>query len=123
MSKQLQITLSDDWFRWVEDEAIHRGQSESELFEDALSAFLAELQANVQRLEDEAFHRKRLTTALEAVFNDSQRITRRKWANSTIYCGLEQSQLCIRGTNPDNLWHPWTITDEDWYADDWEVVE
>lgn len=65
----------------------------------------------------------KLTDALEDVFDGHQRITRRKWANPTIYCGLEQSQLCIRGTNPDNLWHPWTLTDEDYFSDDWEIVE
>lgn len=63
--------------------------------------------------------------ALAAVFNSDARITRRTWNNRAIYCYMEQSQLCIRGFNRegDTLPHPWTITDEDYFADDWEVVE
>lgn len=123
MSKQLEITLSDEWCQWVEDEAIHRGQSESELFEDALAAFLAQLQADVKRLQDEAFHRKNLSATLPAVFNDKQRITRRVWANSKVYVELHQSLLCLKGHPDDRLWHPWTIHESDFFADDWEVVE
>lgn len=67
----------------------------------------------------------KFSEALAAVFDDSARITRRKWNNRAIYCYVEQSQLCIRGFNRegDTLPHPWVITDEDFYATDWEAVK
>lgn len=65
----------------------------------------------------------KLTDALEDVFDGHQRITRRKWANSTIYCGLEESKLCIKGVDSDGQWHPWCISEEDYFSDDWEIVE
>lgn len=66
--------------------------------------------------------------ALALVFNSSARITRRTWANPTIYCSLVDDRLCIAGgLSADNkdphLPHPWTVTGEDFYATDWEVVE
>lgn len=128
MSKQLKITLSDEWYNWVEGEAIHRGQSESELFEDALTAFLAKLQADVEQLQQDAFHQKGFPAGLEAIFRDSARVTRRTWANPSIYCSLVDDGLCIIGGLPadgkdPHLPHPWTVTGEDFYATDWEVVD
>ena len=64
-----------------------------------------------------------LPEALEFTFNDSARITRIIWRNRAIYCGLEDNKLCIKGHPNDGLWHPWTLTEEDWFAEDWEVVE
>jgi hypothetical protein len=64
-----------------------------------------------------------LPEALESIFNHSARITRTIWRNRNIYCGLEEGRLCIKGWPDDGKWHPWTITEEDYYAADWEVVE
>lgn len=64
-----------------------------------------------------------LPEALPLVFDSNARITRRAWVNSSIFIELYQSQLCIKGHSDDELWHPWTITESDWFADDWEVVE
>lgn len=61
--------------------------------------------------------------ALTEVFNNHQRVTRRVWNNPAVYVGLEQAQLCIKGHPNDGLWHPWTITESDWFSEDWEVVE
>lgn len=66
--------------------------------------------------------------ALELVFNDNQRITRRAWNNRSIYCSLVEQRLCITGGIPAdgqdrNKPHPWTITESDWFSDDWEVCE
>ena len=66
--------------------------------------------------------------ALSAVFNDSDRVTRAHWNNRRIYIDAVESQLCIVGfadasAKDDGLPHPWTVTEQDYYADDWEVVE
>lgn len=67
-----------------------------------------------------------LLEALGAVFESNQRIRRRLWS-SRIVVGLENNALCIKGyssTGPDDgLWHPWTVTESDYFSDDWEVVE
>lgn len=67
-----------------------------------------------------------LLEALGAVFESNQHIHRRLWS-AQVVVGLEDSILCIRGfssTGPDDgKWHPWTITESDYFADDWEVVE
>lgn len=64
--------------------------------------------------------------ALAAVFNDGKRIRRSIWS-SKIFVGVEVYQLCIKGfssSGPDDgKWHPWTITESDYFADDWEIVE
>lgn len=64
--------------------------------------------------------------SLGAVFESGQRIRRRIWS-SRVVVGLENSILCIRGFSSggpdDGKWHPWTITESDYFADDWEVVE
>lgn len=66
------------------------------------------------------------TEALSAIFNDNKRAQRRLWSRS-IFVGLEHQILCIKGfshSGPDDgKWHPWTITESDYFADDWEVVE
>lgn len=65
--------------------------------------------------------------ALHAVFHANARITRRKWANRAIYCLLDSGLLCLKGFQyggvDDGKSHPWTITEEDYFADDWEVVD
>lgn len=66
------------------------------------------------------------TDALAAVFNDAHRIRRRIWS-SRVMVGVEGFQLCIKGfssSGPDDgLWHPWVVTESDFFADDWEVME
>lgn len=67
------------------------------------------------------------TQVLSAVFNDADHITRRAWNNHAIYILLEDGKLCIKGydaTKPDDgLPHPLIVTEQDYYAEDWEVVE
>lgn len=64
--------------------------------------------------------------ALSAVFNDSDRVTRAHWNNRAIYVEVVDEQLCIRGFyaggKDDGLPHPWVITSQDYFADDWEVI-
>lgn len=63
---------------------------------------------------------------LSAIFNDNARARRRIWS-SRVFVGLEGGILSIKGfcsTGPDDgKWHPWVVTESDFYADDWEVVE
>jgi hypothetical protein len=63
---------------------------------------------------------------LHAIFSDNRRARRRIWS-SRIFVGMENGVLCIKGfssTGPDDgLWHPWTVTESDYFADDWEVIE
>ena len=61
--------------------------------------------------------------ALNQVFTSNARIARRVWNNSSIYCHVVQMQLCITGVDADGKPHPWQITESDYFADDWEVVE
>ena len=67
------------------------------------------------------------TQALSAIFDDSARVTRRTWNNRRVYCSAVEQQLCITGfssSEPDDgKPHPWVVTESDYYADDWEVVE
>lgn len=70
----------------------------------------------------------KLLPALELVFGDNQRITRRAWNNRSIYCSLVEQRLCITGGIPadgqdGNKPHPWTITESDFFSDDWEALE
>lgn len=64
--------------------------------------------------------------ALSAIFNDDKRVRRAFWSTRVIV-GLEDSLLCIKGfssSGPDDgKWHPWTITESDFYADDWEILD
>lgn len=64
-----------------------------------------------------------LNDALQHVFHESKRITRRVWNNPRIYCSLVDARLCITGVDADGKPHPWTVTESDWFAEDWEVVE
>lgn len=68
------------------------------------------------------------TDALAAIFNDRSPATRRKWQSRLVYLKLDQQQrLCTTWYNTeqrvDGFLHPWIMTDEDYFADDWEVVE
>ncbi len=66
------------------------------------------------------------TDALSAIFDDNDRVTRRAWNNRQIYCLLDDSKLCIKGFvsegRDDGLNHPWVVTEQDYFADDWEVI-
>lgn len=66
------------------------------------------------------------TEALSTIFNDNHRARRRIW-QAKVFVGLDSNLLCIKGfssSGPDDgKWHPWTITESDYFADDWEVVE
>jgi hypothetical protein len=68
-----------------------------------------------------------LPEALEFTFNDSSRITRRAWNNRAVYCSVIEGKLCISGYDDtgtdDKRPHPWTITESDWFSDDWETLE
>lgn len=67
------------------------------------------------------------TEALSAIFHDDERVTRTIWGSRQIYCELVESQLCIVGFassgKDDGKPHPWTITEQDYFADDWEVID
>jgi hypothetical protein len=67
------------------------------------------------------------TDALSEVFDNSARVTRAHWNSRQIYIELVESQLCIVGFSASgvdtHLPHPWTITEQDYFADDWEVVD
>ena len=64
--------------------------------------------------------------ALSAIFNDDKRVRRAFWS-ARVIVGLEDSLLCIKGFSSsgqdDGRWHPWTITESDFFADDWEISE
>jgi hypothetical protein len=64
--------------------------------------------------------------ALSAVFNDGDRVTRAHWNNRRIYVDTVDAQLVIIGFasagTDDGLPHPWVVTEQDYFADDWEVV-
>ena len=66
------------------------------------------------------------TETLRAIFDHNSHARRRLWS-SRIFVGLEEGRLCIKGyssSGPDDgLWHPWVITEEDYFASDWEIVE
>lgn len=66
--------------------------------------------------------------ALALIFNSSARITRRTWNSPATYCSVVNDRLTITGGIPadgkdPHLPHPWEITSEDYFADDWEIVE
>jgi hypothetical protein len=61
-------------------------------------------------------------TALNAVFKDNDRITRVQWADRQIFCAVEEGKLCIKGVDRDDLYHPWVVTEQDFFAHDWEIV-
>lgn len=62
------------------------------------------------------------TDALNAVFRDNDRITRATWRNRNVYAQLEDGLLCIKGFPDDGKFHPWTISEQDYFASDWETV-
>jgi hypothetical protein len=64
----------------------------------------------------------KFTEALTAAFTDNDHITRRTWANRNIFCAVEDMKLCIKGVDVDGLYHPWCVREEDFFADDWEVI-
>ena len=66
------------------------------------------------------------TEALTAVFKDNDRITRRSWNSRSIYVLLEDGKLCIKGFASegvdDGLPHPLIVSEQDYFADDWEII-
>jgi hypothetical protein len=65
------------------------------------------------------------TDAITAAFKDNDRITRRIWNNRDIYCEVVDGRLCINFDSTSHRtgeMHPWTITEQDFFADDWEVL-
>ena len=66
------------------------------------------------------------TEALSAVFNDGDRITRPIWNNRKACVCVHDGMLCTTwdtaSMSVDGLYHPWDITEQDYFADDWEVV-
>lgn len=62
--------------------------------------------------------------ALNAAFHDNDRITRTIWANRSIFVAVEETKLCIKGFNAENddLYHPFIVSEQDFFADDWEVI-
>lgn len=70
------------------------------------------------------------TEALDAVFKDNDRVTRIAWSSRTIYLLLDDGRLCIKGgvsietgrRDDDTLSHPFILTEQDFFAHDWEVV-
>lgn len=66
------------------------------------------------------------TEILTAIFDRNLHARRCLWS-TRIFVGLEEGRLCIKGfssSGPDDgLWHPWVITEEDYFAGDWEIVD
>ncbi len=62
------------------------------------------------------------TEAITAAFRDNDRITRATWHNRNIYVQVEEGILCIWGHPNDNIFHPWTISEQDFFASDWETI-
>jgi hypothetical protein len=66
------------------------------------------------------------TETLSTIFDSNSCARRRLWS-TRIFVGLEEGKLCIKGYSSagpdDGKWHPWVITEEDYFAEDWEVVE
>lgn len=71
--------------------------------------------------------------ALDAVYDDSKRVTRQGWNNRNIYLEMDKdsTRLCIHGgfnastgqPDTDALLHPYILVEQDYYAEDWEVVD
>lgn len=67
--------------------------------------------------------------ALSAVFNDGDLVTRDIWYNKA-EVGLDDGKLCINGYQDDKgqwvgdgKWRAWIVTEQDYFSDDWQVVE
>lgn len=71
------------------------------------------------------------TEALSAVFNDSEKVTRAHWNSRAIYLLLEDAKLQMVGgielttgkARADGKPYPFVLDEQDYYAEDWEVVE
>lgn len=68
------------------------------------------------------------TEALSSVFDDGHRVTRFHWKNRAIYCQMNDSKQLATTWNSDTrsvdgLMHPLIIDEQDYFAEDWEVVE
>lgn len=73
------------------------------------------------------------TEALSAVFNEGDRVTRADWNSQSVYLEMdsESTRLCIHGglnvktgkPDTDNLLHPYILVEQDYFADDWEIVD
>lgn len=66
--------------------------------------------------------------AVKEVFDNNARITRRTWNSRSVYCSLIDARLCITGGVPldgrePEKGHPWSITESDYYGDDWEILQ
>lgn len=61
-----------------------------------------------------------------AAFDHGRKVRRAHWSKQVIIT-IENGVLCIKGfssSGPDDgNWHPLIITESDWYADDWEVID
>jgi len=68
------------------------------------------------------------TDALSAVFNDGDPITRPIW-HAGAQVTLDDGVLSINGYLQDGKWvqdgqwRAWVVTEQDFFADDWEVVD
>lgn len=64
--------------------------------------------------------------ALSAVFKDNDRITRTSWRNRDIYLQVVDGKLCTtwasESNRVDGQMHPLTVSESDYFGDDWEVV-
>ena len=67
------------------------------------------------------------TDALDALFASGHRVKRRAWLNPAIFCLLHNQRLCIQGYASEgddpHVPHPMIVTESEYFADDWEVVE
>lgn len=69
----------------------------------------------------------RLSEVLNDVYDDNEHATRTVWHDPQVYLGADDdSKLCIFGYSSEGdspeIPHPWTMTADDWYANDWEVI-
>lgn len=70
------------------------------------------------------------SAALAATFNDNDRITRTSWNNRSAFIEVVDGRLCIRGgvdlasgnARTDGMPYPFTVSESDYFGDDWEVV-
>lgn len=77
MSRRFRITLSDYWAEWAEGEAMHRGESLSELLENGLAAFQRERVSEHEDVLAEAHNgwerRRRLKERAKSKLSDAER--------------------------------------------------
>ena len=68
--------------------------------------------------------------AMQAVFEDSEYVTRQVWNSRQTYLLLEEGKLQIRGgvslatgkPDTDGIPHPYTLDEQDYFGTDWEIV-